>query len=128
MEDNNRKNYSGDEQSMNQRNSTGDQFEQDSSEKARPSYYYSYGPYKSAFQEKENEQTENVTTSVTGSGGTSSVEVTAPRTLRPFSFQANSNQTAPAAQRPSGQKRSSFRSVFSAFLAGASGRKLNVRF
>ncbi|MDQ0890572.1 serine protease Do [Paenibacillus sp. V4I9] len=86
--------------------------------KARPSYYYSYGPYKSAFNE-ENEG-HSLTTSASGTEGTSSVEVTPPKNLRPFSFgpEAGAPQGS-GPWDPNARKRSSVKSIFAAFMAGA---------
>ncbi|UJF34548.1 S1C family serine protease [Paenibacillus hexagrammi] len=88
----------------------------------RQSYYYSYGPYKSAFKEDEG-QTEPFTTSVSDREGTSSVEVTPPKNLRPFSFQSDSGQGGGQGNWDSGgnnhRKRSSAKSMFAAFMAGA---------
>ncbi|GFZ81989.1 hypothetical protein GCM10008018_29640 [Paenibacillus marchantiophytorum] len=87
--------------------------------KERPSYYYSYGPYKSAFNENNEEAL--TTTSASGSEGTSSVEVTPPKNLRPFSFGPDISQAQ--GQGPwdpnHARKRTSVKSVFAAFMAGA---------
>jgi serine protease Do len=85
--------------------------------KERPSYYYSYGPYKSAFNEESEGQ--SLTTSSTSSEGTSNVEVTPPKTLRPFSFGSENAPQGPAAWDPNAKKRSSVKSIFAAFMAGA---------
>lgn len=85
--------------------------------KGRPSYYYSYGPYKSAFNEESEGQ--SLTTSSTGSEGTSNVEVTPPKTLRPFSFGPENAPQGPAGWDPNAKKRSSVKSIFAAFMAGA---------
>ncbi|NQX59388.1 S1C family serine protease [Paenibacillus qinlingensis] len=85
--------------------------------KERPSYYYSYGPYKSAFNEENEGQ--SLTTSSTSSEGTSNVEVTPPKTLRPFSFGSENAPQGPAAWDPNAKKRSSVKSIFAAFMAGA---------
>ncbi|KRE83868.1 peptidase A2 [Paenibacillus sp. Soil766] len=85
--------------------------------KERPSYYYSYGPYKSAFNEEHEGQ--SLTTSSTSSEGTSNVEVTPPKTLRPFSFGPDNAPQGPAAWDPNAKKRSSVKSIFAAFMAGA---------
>ncbi|MDR6554511.1 trypsin-like peptidase domain-containing protein [Paenibacillus qinlingensis] len=85
--------------------------------KERPSYYYSYGPYKSAFNEESEGQA--LTTSSSNSEGTSNVEVTPPKTLRPFSFGPENSPQGPAAWDPNAKKRSSVKSIFAAFLAGA---------
>lgn len=85
--------------------------------KERPSYYYSYGPYKSAFNEESEGQ--SLATSSTSSEGTSNVEVTPPKTLRPFSFGSENAPQGPAAWDPNAKKRSSVKSIFAAFMAGA---------
>ncbi|BFT69978.1 S1C family serine protease [Paenibacillus sp. P36] len=87
--------------------------------KERPSYYYSYGPYKSAFNES-NEQ-EALTTSASGTEGTSSVEVTPPKNLRPFSFgpDVGSAQGPGPWDSHTRKRSSSVKSVFAAFMAGA---------
>lgn len=84
----------------------------------RPSYYYSYGPYKSAFNEENDQQ--SLTTSASGTEGSSSVEVTPPKNLRPFSF--GPEVGVPQGSGPwdsNARKRSSVKSVFAAFMAGA---------
>ncbi|WNQ10191.1 trypsin-like peptidase domain-containing protein [Paenibacillus aurantius] len=73
----------------------------------KPSYYYSYGPYKS----QEN-------TSITPSDG---VEMTPPRPVRPLDGQTDAKVQQPLATwsaNPS-KPRSRFRSTFAAFMAGA---------
>nr|WP_246362956.1 trypsin-like peptidase domain-containing protein [Paenibacillus alba] len=87
--------------------------------KERPSYYYSYGPYKSAFN--ENNEQESLVTSASGTEGTSSVEVTPPKNLRPFSFGPDvTNSQGQGPWDPNhAKKRSSVKSVFAAFMAGA---------
>jgi serine protease Do len=86
----------------------------------RPSYYYSYGPYNSAFQENKAEDESKSPSSITSANGTSSVEVTAPRPIRPFGYITESSQpnTANEWDREK-KKRSSARSIFAAFMAGA---------
>jgi serine protease Do len=85
----------------------------------RPSYYYSYGPYKSAFQENQEEHLPS-STSVTGSNGTSPVEVIPPKLLRPLDVNPDSGPSGAAREWDSEKKkRSSARSVFAAFMAGA---------
>ncbi|MBP1993462.1 S1C family serine protease [Paenibacillus eucommiae] len=96
--------------------------EQIAPKQERPSYYYSYGPYKSAFQENKQAQEDAAArpTSVSGSSGTSSVEVTPPKPLRPFGFNPDSSQAAASKEWDYDRKRrSSSRSVFISFLAGA---------
>jgi serine protease Do len=86
--------------------------------KERPSYYYSYGPYKSAFN--ENNEQESLITSASGSEGTSNVEVTPPKNLRPFSFQPEAGAPqGPGHWDSNARKRSSVKSIFAAFMAGA---------
>jgi serine protease Do len=125
MEDNKRdysdffKPQDSSDQSPEQRNEPNGQHVDEASKKDRPSYYYSYGPYKSAFQDKDDNGMEPAASSVTDTEGTSSVEMTTPRALRPFSIQSDQGQPAPAPKWQFEKKRSSVRSVFSAFLAGA---------
>ncbi|MCS7462759.1 trypsin-like peptidase domain-containing protein [Paenibacillus doosanensis] len=84
----------------------------------KPSYYYSYGPYKSSMNQDE---TNAHITSTTGSG--EPVEVTPPRPVRPFSYNVSDgggDDPMKNWQFPQQKKRgSSFRSGFIAFLAGA---------
>ncbi|MBD0380143.1 S1C family serine protease [Paenibacillus sedimenti] len=101
----------------NDSNDKGQEAKQEPDQK-RPSYYYSYGPYKSAFN--ENNETDQLTTSASGSEGTSSVEVTPPKNLRPFSFQTDAGaQQGPGPWDYTAKKRSSAKSIFAAFMAGA---------
>ncbi|NOU99948.1 S1C family serine protease [Paenibacillus planticolens] len=125
--DDNKKDYSDFFKSQNNNNDSNDSTngkEADHQEphdpnKERPSYYYSYGPYKSAFNENP-EQQEALTTSASGAEGTSSVEVTPPKNLRPFSFGPDvSSGQGPGHWDPHAKKRSSVKSVFAAFMAGA---------
>lgn len=90
------------------------------SKQERPSYYYSYGPYKSAFQENKQEEGLLSSTSISGPSGTSNVEVTPPKPLRPFGFNPDSSQATGSKEwEYDKRKRSSARSIFAAFLAGA---------
>ncbi len=76
----------------------------DQEKKERPSYYYSYGPFKSG------------TTSISESGEASDVEVSAPKTRTSFETEdskARINWAYPP------KKKSTFRSVFASFMAGA---------
>ncbi|NEW08246.1 PDZ domain-containing protein [Paenibacillus sp. SYP-B3998] len=123
MEDNNKKDYSdffkpqNNDSSNNDRNENRNENSQDANQE-KPSYYYSYGPNKSAFSEK-NELEPMTTTSASGSEGTSSVEVTPPPNLRPFSFQSDGGQQGPGPWDYNAKKRTSVKSVFAAFMAGA---------
>jgi len=89
----------------------------------RPSYYYSYGPYKRPMQE-EGEKGDAPTT-FTSSEGVSQVEVSAPRPVRPYGYGPyGQEQQLPAAaggwRLPEPKKqRSGAKSVFAAFMAGA---------
>ncbi|MGG1552010.1 S1C family serine protease [Paenibacillus ferrarius] len=118
--DDNKKDYSDffkpqNNHNENEQGSSSNRQEEGNQEK--PSYYYSYGPYKSSFQEESEPQPQSMTTSSSSSEGTSSVEVTPPRNLRPFSF---GPEAAPQSSSwDGGKKRSSVKSVFAAFLAGA---------
>jgi serine protease Do len=87
----------------------------------RPSHYYSYGPYKSTMGHDEIAASD---TTANTHEGTTPVEVTPPRPVRPFSY----NVTDKLEQEPNPnnnwqydnrRKSSSFKSVFSAFMAGA---------
>lgn len=83
----------------------------------RQSYSYSYGPYKSSSHDQETERT----TTVSSSEGTSPVDVTAPRPVNPAVF-GQEGQYQPGSgswkvNEP--RRRSSFKSLFAAFLAGA---------
>jgi serine protease Do len=86
----------------------------------RPSYYYSYGPYKSAFQDNDSQEKDATSTSMSGPAGSSNVEVTPPKPLRPYGFQTEENQQPKVGQwQFEKKKQSSARSIFAAFLAGA---------
>jgi serine protease Do len=85
----------------------------------RPSYYYSYGPYNSAFQENKPEDGRQNSTSVTSANGTSSVEVTPPKPLRPFGYADSPLPNTANEWDREKKKRSSARSIFAAFMAGA---------
>jgi serine protease Do len=115
--DDNKKDYSDFFKPQND-NEHGEKREEVSAKEERPSYYYSYGPYKSAFP--ENQPSKQETTSYTSSEGTSSVEVSPPRPVRPFGFNDGSNrQTTFGEWQNEKKKRSSLKSVFAAFMAGA---------
>lgn len=83
----------------------------------RPSYYYSYGPYKSSSQEESPEAREAYSSA-------EPVEVTAPRPLRPYPYaQEPAGGQQPASSRGwqvnEPKKRSSAKGMFAAFMAGA---------
>jgi S1-C subfamily serine protease len=87
----------------------------------KPSYYYSYGPFKSAMNEESNR-----TTAVSSGGGANEpVEISAPRPVRPYYGYAENKEQIKPVQPANGwdfskaKKKSSFRSVFAAFMAGA---------
>ncbi|SFL14485.1 serine protease, S1-C subfamily, contains C-terminal PDZ domain [Paenibacillus sp. 1_12] len=87
----------------------------------RPSHYYSYGPYKSTMGHDEVAASDTTANSIEG---TSPVEVTPPRPVRPFSyngFEKSSQEPYPNNnwQHDNGKRGSSVKSVFSAFMAGA---------
>jgi serine protease Do len=86
----------------------------------KPSYYYSYGPYKSSSSERPAASDSTSYTSTT-SGSTGSVEVSPPRPVRPFGFTDAGGQrgTFDGGWQPPKRPRSSLKSVFSAFVAGA---------
>lgn len=85
----------------------------------RPSYYYSYGPYKSSPQDESREESEPARHT-----SAEPVEVTAPRPLRPYPY-AQEPTGSPNAASSGGwkvnepKKRSSARGMFAAFMAGA---------
>lgn len=90
-----------------------------SEQQERPSYYYSYGPYKSTAGQDE---TAAGTTASTSEGQTQHVEVTPPKAVRSFTF----NGSEKPMQDPMGawqydrpKKGSSFKSILISFLAGA---------
>jgi serine protease Do len=86
----------------------------------RPSYYYSYGPYKSAFQEAKTEEVLPSPGTLTSFNGNSPVEVTPPKPLRPFETNSGSSEPGIAKEWDyQKKKRSSVRSMFAAFMAGA---------
>jgi serine protease Do len=100
-------------------NDNEEQSKEQSLKQDRPSYYYSYGPYKSAFQENKEDHLPSPTT-VKSSNGTSPVEVTPPKLLRPFDGNPNSGPSNTAREWDyEKKKRSSGRSIFAAFMAGA---------
>ncbi|MGW9128340.1 S1C family serine protease [Paenibacillus chitinolyticus] len=86
----------------------------------KPSYYYSYGPHKTGMNE-ETPNTESDTTAYSNREGSAPVEVTPPKPVRPFSFSGDGAPKQGGGWNGSGpaKKRSSLRSGFAAFLAGA---------
>jgi S1-C subfamily serine protease len=119
--DNNKRDYSdffksNDEESNRENHNE----QQDKTEK--PSYYYSYGPFKSSAGSEAGE-----TTTASSDDGTSQVEITAPRPVRPYfgySDRGGQMQAPQAPQNPwefnGGKKKSgSLKSYFATFLAGA---------
>lgn len=90
--------------------------EQADNKQERPSYYYSYGPYKSGSQNDEYSEKPAV--------AHDSVEVTEPRPLKPYPYVQDA--VPPVGQQPPGgwkvnepRRRSSAKSMFAAFMAGA---------
>ncbi|MDF2657460.1 MAG: peptidase [Paenibacillus sp.] len=87
----------------------------------KPSYYYSYGPFKSIPEEQGE------TTTASSERGTSQVEITAPRPVRPYFGYSPEQDRHMQSVTPSqnqweynnAKKKSSFKSYFSAFMAGA---------
>ncbi|WP_409344892.1 S1C family serine protease [Paenibacillus sp. MBLB4367] len=87
----------------------------------KPSYYYSYGPYKSSMHEEK--QPEPRASYPAASDAGSQVEMTPPRPIRPFGLP----QDPSSVQQPTAswtistppRKGSMFKSGFAAFLAGA---------
>jgi len=103
-----------------------DHKENESREKEeRPSYYYSYGPYKRPSQEEEAPH--ETSTTFASAEGISSVEVSTPRPVRsygygPYGQEAQSQVPAAVGgwKLPEPKKqRSTARSMFAAFMAGA---------
>jgi serine protease Do len=94
--------------------------ENDGGKQERPAYYYSYGPYKSSTQDNAEAETAS---SYSSYDNGDSVEVSAPRPVKPFPYMQE--QQLPAAQTAGGwsanepRKRSSAKSMFAAFMAGA---------
>lgn len=96
--------------------------EQQSDKTENPSYYYSYGPFKSSAGDESAEKT-----TASNEKGTSEVEITTPRPVRPY--YGYSDNAAPIQPQPpapgqwdySGAKKKSgsLKSYFAAFLAGA---------
>lgn len=89
----------------------------------RPSYYYSYGPFKSSANDEPNEST-----TASSEQGTSQVEISAPRPVRSYYGYGDDNghqlqsQSQPANQwdfNNAKKKASPVKSYFAAFLAGA---------
>ncbi|WP_281885321.1 S1C family serine protease [Paenibacillus sp. YYML68] len=84
--------------------------ERDGQPAGRSSHYFGYGPYTPSAGD----------TTVTGASGTSSVEVTPPKPVRPL----QTNSAEPSAQagqwqfNPAPKRGSSFRSIFASFMAG----------
>lgn len=84
----------------------------------RPSYYYSYGPHKSGMQEEHSEGM----SSFTSNSGNHAVEVTPPRPIRAYGLRhtdRESQQSSESWTSHEPRRRSTFRSMFAAFLAGA---------
>ncbi|KIL41879.1 peptidase A2 [Gordoniibacillus kamchatkensis] len=86
----------------------------------KPSYYYSYGPYKSSASER-SAGAESTSYTSTTNGNSGSVEVTPPRPVRSFGYTDAGGQQSGfgGGWQPPKSPRSSLKSVFSAFLAGA---------
>lgn len=90
----------------------------------RASHYFSYGPHKSAWSDDAGSGAEPAGTTASDSHGTSSVEVTPPKPVRPFSFRpsgdGSDNGGGMNGWQVSKPQRSgtSFKSIFSAFMAG----------
>ncbi|WP_068773346.1 S1C family serine protease [Paenibacillus sp. FJAT-26967] len=89
----------------------------------KPSYYYSYGPYKTGMKgEEQAAESEVATTYSHADESAAPVEVTPPRPVRSFSFnnRSENKSSSGGGWDGSGKKRgSSIRSGFVAFLAGA---------
>ncbi|MBU5442771.1 S1C family serine protease [Paenibacillus sp. MSJ-34] len=100
-------------------------------EQERPSYYYSYGPFKSVQPESPQ-----ATKSVSGDGETSDVDITPPEPIRSIPVRSYYNSSAPAGNgganhggypapgqvnpnwQYSGKAKSPFKSIVASFLAG----------
>jgi serine protease Do len=114
----NKKDYSDFFKSQNDKmNDSRENREEDQPE--RPSYYYSYGPYKSSMQDGSEPE---VSSSYPSQEDNNSVEVSAPRPVRPYPFAQEpgaptSTNWTPAPAQP--KRRSAARSMFAAFMAGA---------
>ncbi|GAA3402371.1 S1C family serine protease [Paenibacillus hodogayensis] len=118
--DNNKRDYSDFFKPQDGDTSRGNDNEQQTGKSEQPSYYYSYGPFKSAEESSDR-------TTVTNDKGTSEVEITAPRPIRPYyGYDHNEGPIQPPPA-PPGQwdysgakkKKSSFKSYVATFLAGA---------
>jgi S1-C subfamily serine protease len=112
MEDNKRNEYDDFFNRRSGENETNEDRERETQanrEQSRPSYYYSYGPYKSTMHEDAESSSRPV--------DDSSVEVTPPRPLRTF----GSSPTSPMGswQYEPKRKTSTVKSAFAAFMAGA---------
>lgn len=95
--------------------------EKEESQQDRPSYYYSYGPYKSSSQDdasyNHNEPQET-------SMSSESVEVSPPRPVKPYPYMQDQQEPAqqppaPAWKANEPRRRTSARGMFAAFMAGA---------
>ncbi|WP_079908185.1 S1C family serine protease [Paenibacillus sp. 32352] len=96
-----------------------DKSDRNEAQQERPSYYYSYGPYKSTMG---NEETTGSTTASSTEGDTR-VEMTPPKPLRTFSYNGQEGGMPQDPMRnwqfEPKKRSSSFRSAFISFLAGA---------
>lgn len=119
--ENNKRDYSDFFKSQNDEARSGNDNMQQQDKTDKPSYYYSYGPFKSADSQHSGE------TTVTSSGETSQVEISAPRPVRPyFGYNDRGEQmqqtSLPNQWEFNGAKKksgSSFKSYAITFLAGA---------
>ncbi|TMV45435.1 PDZ domain-containing protein [Paenibacillus mesophilus] len=120
--ENNKRDYSDFFKPQNDESNRANHNEQHDDKTEKPSYYYSYGPFKSSAGNDTGE-----TTTASSEHGTSNVEITAPRPVRPYygyTDRGEQMQQMPASQNPwefnGGKKKSgSFKSYFATFLAGA---------
>lgn len=119
--DQNKKDYSDFFRNSNDPQDRNKEFDTDiEAKQEKPSYYYSYGPYKSSMNEEQQPEPTASQSSVPDN----QVEMTPPRPIRPFGLQQDNNaamQQPTASWTISGppKKGSMFKSGFAAFLAGA---------
>ncbi|PYI57426.1 S1C family serine protease [Paenibacillus flagellatus] len=122
--DNNKRDYSDffKPQQDDNGNERRDAREEQTDKTEKPSYYYSYGPFKSSIQDEQSSET----TTASSDQGTSQVEITSPRPVRPYygySSEADrqlQQQTAAQWDYNNAKKKSNpLKSYMATFLAGA---------
>ncbi|TBL70056.1 trypsin-like peptidase domain-containing protein [Paenibacillus thalictri] len=111
MDDNKRNDYSDFFKRSGENKHNEDELRNDTQHtQERPSYYYSYGPYKS-------NQNQDADTNISPAD---QVEMTPPRPIRPIHFNTRDSQQPPMGNwQFEHKKKSSFKSTFAAFMAGA---------